>query len=69
MTSGRVGCRADRGRQRARMIATAAQTQDVDLRNGATVSIRPVTADDEAAIFELPPRSPTTCTTSGWQHC
>jgi GNAT superfamily N-acetyltransferase len=35
------------------MIATAAQTRDVYLRNGATVSIRPVTADDEAATFEF----------------
>jgi GNAT superfamily N-acetyltransferase len=33
------------------MTATAAQTQSICLRNGATVSIRPVTADDEAAIF------------------
>jgi GNAT superfamily N-acetyltransferase len=33
------------------LTATAAQTRDLYLRNGATVSIRPVTADDEAAIF------------------
>jgi GNAT superfamily N-acetyltransferase len=35
------------------MTATAAQTQDLLLRNGATVTVRPVTPEDEAAIFEF----------------
>ncbi len=35
------------------MTASVALAQDVCLRNGLTVSLRPVTRDDEAAIFEL----------------
>ncbi len=35
------------------MTASVAAAQEVRLRNGLTVSVRPVTRDDEVAIFEL----------------
>lgn len=35
------------------MTASAVLAQDLSLRNGLAVSVRPVTPDDEAAIFEF----------------